>query len=125
MTFKKFIIRISLLSGIFICSQNVTAVETSVFCSDKDKNWHWLNDGNTKVEGTWGKKRVEVIFYVKYFILDQGAQEYLRLKLQCIQNFGEEFIYAQASDPYSFVWAPFALNDKHILEGHFSMHRSF
>jgi hypothetical protein len=118
MKFKKFIIQSALLSSLLMLNKNISAEETSVYCSDKNRNWHWLNEGKARVKGTWGTKIISDSYFYSYFILDNGLIEIWKLKFKCNQEFGKNFIYAQPANSIFSVWAPFALNDNSILDGH-------
>lgn len=118
MKFKKFIFKSTLLSSLLICKGNIFAAETAVFCSDNEKNWYWLNNGNEKVNGTWKVKIADEYFYFNYFILEGGVHKLMALKLKCKQEFGEKFIFAQPADNRYSSWNPFALNENLIFDGH-------
>ena len=120
MLFKKIFIYTSILSSLLIFNANISAEETSVFCADKNKNWHWLNKGKTKVKGKWGGKMLNDTYYFNYFILEDGIRTIWTLKFKCFQEFGGDFIYAQPANSAFSEWYPFALNEDNILGGHTS-----
>ena len=110
-----------LLPFVLIFCKKISATEALVYCSDKNKNWRWLNNGKKIVKGSWGIKNLNNDIYFIYFILDNGSIELEDLKSKCIKEFGNEFIYAQPFNPYSNLWIPFSLNNNQIMGGHITL----
>lgn len=116
MKYKNVIIFITLF--LFIYKKETLAAEVKVYCSDRNKNWHWLDNGNEKVTGKWNAKYKNQSTYFIYFIIDNGISEVDRLKAKCISEFGKDFLYAQPFLPHSGIWIPFAINDDQFIDGH-------
>lgn len=116
MKFKKILIILIL----FIFCKPILAKEFFVYCSDKNQNWHWLDQGNYKVTGTWEMNRTNQNYYFYHFVLDGGISEYQNIRLKCIKEFGKEFHITQPAYNHIQIWVPFSLNGNKILQGHIS-----
>ncbi|APJ02864.1 hypothetical protein [Silvanigrella aquatica] len=113
----------SLISFIIIIFVNPVFClsETYVFCADKKRNWKWLNTKNNKISGEWGIFSTNSKYGHYYFIPEDGIHKIRELKMACINEFGQEFIYPQPSDSYARYWAVFAIDKSHLIPGHYTL----
>lgn len=111
-----------LLFFILTFNKNIFAEEAYVFCSDKDKNWEWLkiNDEYRKVSGIWSEVNLNNNFTIYIFKLENSEFEIRKLQNECIQSFGEQFIYPQPSIRFSNKWGVFFIESENRMIGNFS-----
>ncbi|APJ03109.1 hypothetical protein [Silvanigrella aquatica] len=115
----------SYLKIIFLTSITTTHIvsyadEASIFCSNKNRNWHWLNNGITKVKGKWVSSQNNQNQYFTYFILDGGEEKYLKLREICQFSFGNDYIFPQPGRLYDYAWSVFGTKDK-TFDGYYNI----
>ncbi|APJ03110.1 hypothetical protein [Silvanigrella aquatica] len=115
--YKNLIIINTLFISFFLINFKISATESYVICANSNKYWHWLSEGNIKVQGKWFKKKLSHITFYKIFILDNGEEQYNLLKKDCIQQFGEYFQYPHPSDGLLSAWAVFAIDVSNLKDG--------
>lgn len=88
------------------------AEEALLICTDINFNYHWTDE---KMKGNW-KENSGFFAGNKYFIIDGGAHNYLKLLSKCINKFGKEHYYVLASDMKDHNWYRVAMNDDYIFK---------
>ncbi|APJ04477.1 hypothetical protein [Silvanigrella aquatica] len=103
-------------------SQEVSINSAYVYCADENKNWHWLDDGETKIEGQWLKFSIEKnsLTYTYYFIVGDSLDKIENLRKECQKKFGKEFHYAQPATINTLGWYRFATHNLITAPGHIS-----
>ncbi len=124
---------LTLIFSIFLYKENSEAatVLKSVFCVDKNKNWHWLKNKDKEqvyiyvlekyaikhnINAVYG----EVLWWkIKYSIpFAQHPEKVIsELQAQCKEQYGINFEYAQPAVNIFSIWEPFGVNDEKIAKG--------
>ncbi|APJ02863.1 hypothetical protein [Silvanigrella aquatica] len=109
-----------ILLSMIIFNKEIQAEYAYVFCSDEQKNWHWLNNKNYTVNGLWSI-RSGSLFSHYYFKIEGGFNKIYELKMDCMKQFGDKFKNAQPSDYYSRYWSVFMDEAGIMASGHKSI----
>ncbi|APJ03669.1 hypothetical protein [Silvanigrella aquatica] len=105
----------------FILLENYAiADEAFAFCADNEKNWGWLihNDDYVKVKGVWREMQTNNSTYFYYFIPNEGMDKIIEIQKDCVESFGNDFIYPQAGSKKSNDWFVFAASSYKIIDGY-------
>jgi hypothetical protein len=90
------------------------ANETGVLCSNKDRDWEWLQ--NEKVKGEWNKKMVGY-YFINYFLIEGGQDKVNELRYKCFQKFGTRLSFPQPAQSSLSAWSVFAISETQLVEG--------
>lgn len=119
--FLKKMLQLSFFVSIILLFYNkANASNIYVYCSDKNSNWNWLSNQNVKVNGQWVYENIVPTLYIKYFIIQGGVKNYIKLRNECIKEFGIDYIYPQPAGSAIEGWHTFAIDEKIKLPGVFS-----
>lgn len=100
-------------------AQETSLEITYVYCSDQNRNWHWLTDQCNRVQkvtGVWQSERINTVNY-KYFkfstfSLENAEQQYRELKSKCQRSFGSDFSYPQPANNRISGWSLFSVTNE-------------
>ena len=110
-------------------SANSYADKAKVYCSNSKGDWKWLvkkNGSKIKAIGYWKRVLLPENYFVEYFELSAGKNDYFYLKSLCIQNFGNEYSIVQPAKMWydnllnvHSEWYPFLVDNIYFTKGNF------
>ncbi|WP_186649059.1 hypothetical protein [Fluviispira vulneris] len=106
-----------ILLTILIPVQKIYAKEAYVYCSTKDRHWHWLENKSVNVSGEWVYIYLEPTKYYQFFKVNAGKDLVIDLKNRCKKEFGQDFIYAQPAEYATDYWHVFGYADNSLEPG--------
>ncbi len=123
--FKQFLLSLILILTFIplLLTQKAYAEEVYVYCAADKDNWHWLKNKTVIVTGEWRMKRLQNSFYLEYFKIVGGLSVVHDLQKQCIEEFGQEYKYAQPANNIFTGWRVFGEQNGDFADGIFEFSR--